>query len=114
VANLYNEEHLRLASAKIVAAALSILSGELGIVAGARQLAELRFEIGAANDPDFIFFLGVDSETDDLPLGDVRSHWNPDALKSKDAELAAYESVVREKAFAICRNLIQKYEANVT
>jgi len=107
---IYNEEHRRLASMKIVAAAQSILSGELGIVAGARQLARLRFDVGAEHDADFIFFVGVDSETDHLPVGAVRSHWSSNALKMKDEELLAYEASVRERAFEVCRSLIRKYE----
>ena len=71
MATIYNEEHRRLASAKIVATAQRILSGELGIVAGALQLSGLRFDVGAEHDADFIFFVGVDSETDHLPVGDA-------------------------------------------
>ena len=87
MATIYNEEHRRQASARIVTIAQRILSGESGIVAGARQLARLRFDVGAEHDSDFIFFVAVDSESDDLPLGEVRSHWNADVLKEKDAEL---------------------------
>ena len=105
----YNEEHRRLASAKIVAVAQSILSGELGIVAGSRQLAALRSDVGADRDSDFLFFVAVDSETDHLPLGDARSHWNPDALKVKDEELRNFEASARNSALEICRSLIQKY-----
>lgn len=109
MAPIYNEEQRRLASAQIVATAKGILSGEVGIVAGARQLASLRFDVGAEHDSDFIFFAGVDSQTDHLPVGEVRSHWSAKALRSKDAELGAYEASVREKAFQVCRSLIQQY-----
>ncbi len=70
-ASIYNKEHRRFTSAKIVAAARSILSGELSVVAGARQLATWRFDVGAEHDSDFTFFVGVDSETDHLPVGDA-------------------------------------------
>src|SRR6266700_1283679 len=110
MATIYNEEHRRLASAKIVATAQHILSGQLGIVAGARQLSGLRFDVGAEHDSDFIFFVGVDSETDNLPVGNVRSRWSSDALKTKDEELQVYQASVRERAFEVCRSLIQKYE----
>jgi hypothetical protein len=105
-----NTTKLQSARAGVVTAARSILSGELGVVAGARQLASLRFDVGAEHDPDFIFFVGVDSETDHLPLGNVRSHWKPDVLSAKDAVLTAYEAKVHERAFEVCRSLIQKYE----
>lgn len=106
---IYNEENRKFASEKIVATAQRILAGELGIVAGARQLSGLRFDVRAEHDPDLIFFVGVDSETDHLPVGEVRLRWNRDALKVKDRELQAYEASVRDRAFEVCRNLIQRY-----
>jgi len=112
MATIYNEEHRRLASAKIVATAQRILSGELGIVAGARQLSGLRFDVGAEHDSDFIFFVGVDSETDHLPVGDTRSHWSSDVLKAKDEALQSFEASVRERALEACRSLIQKHETH--
>jgi hypothetical protein len=107
---IYNEEHLRSVSRKIVAAAQGILSGKLGVIAGARQLCGLGHQVGADRDPDFIIFIGIDSESDDLPIGEARQHWNPEALRAKDAELANYEARVRERAFEACRSLIQKYD----
>jgi hypothetical protein len=107
---IYNEEHRQFLSRMIVAAAQSILSGELGVVAGARQLCGLGHQVGAGHDPDFIVFIGIDSESDHLPIGEVRQRWNPDALLAKDAGLADYETRVRERAFAACRSLIEKYD----
>jgi len=106
---MHNEEHRRWAAAKVVTATQSILSGGLGIVAGSRELAGLRFDVGAEHDPDFIFFVGVDSETDHLPVGDVRSRWSADAVRGKDEELRAFEASVRDKAYRACQSLIQKY-----
>jgi len=110
ISQTHNDEHEQYLRAKVVAVARSILAGEVGIVAGARQFGRVTHRVGVGSDPDFIFFIGVDSETDHLPLGDVRQHWNPDALLAKDAELADYETRVRERAFAACRSLIEKYD----
>jgi hypothetical protein len=110
----YNEEHRLFVAAKIVATARSILSGELSIIARARKLAGWRFDVGAEKDPDFIFFVGVNSETDHLPIGEERSHWNPDALKQKYAELKILEASMRQSVFEVCRSLIQKYEPQKT
>jgi len=109
---LHNEEHRQWASAKIVALAKSILSGEVGVVAGARHLSAWRFDVDAEHDPDFVFFVGLDSETDHLPVGEMRSHWNSEALRAKDEELGRFEASTRERAFQVCRSLIQKYEAH--
>jgi Elongation factor Tu C-terminal domain len=107
---IHNEEHEQFLRGKVVAVARSILAGEVGIVAGARQFVRATHRVGVGSDQDFRFFIGVDSETDHLPLGEVRQRWNPDALLAKDAELADYEARVRERAFAACRSLIQKYD----
>ncbi|MGA9776787.1 MAG: hypothetical protein WBS33_00790 [Verrucomicrobiia bacterium] len=107
---IYNEEHRQFLSRKVVAAAQSILSGELGIIAGARQLCGLGHKIGAERDPDFTFFVAIESESDHLPVGEVRQHWNPEALRAKDAEIASFEAFYREQAFEICRRLIERYD----
>jgi len=107
---IYNEEHQQFVSRKIVAIARSILSGELGIIAGARQLCGLGHQVGADRDPDFAFFIALDSESDHLPIGEARKRWNPEALREKDAEVITFEASYRERAFEICRKLIQKYD----
>src|SRR5436190_21390879 len=107
----YNEEHKRLVGSNVAALAKRILAAEVGIAEGAGEFATWRFDVGAEADPDFVFFVGVNSQTDHLPIGPARRHWNPDILKAKDAELARYEANVREQAFEICRRLIQKYAA---
>lgn len=106
---IYNEEHLQWLSSKIIEIARRILSGEVDIVGGARDLARVSHQLGADHDPDFVFFIGLDSETDHLPIGDVRQHWNPEVLRAKDAELAAHEAKVRERTFEVCQRLIEKY-----
>jgi hypothetical protein len=95
---------------EMIRVARRILDGTVGIVAGARQLTRLRFPSRTENDSDILVFIGIDSESDHLPIGDVRQHWNPDALLVKDAELTDYEARVRERAFEACRNLIEKYD----
>lgn len=94
----------------IVLTARRILDGSTGIVAGARELTRLRFPSRAETDKDILVFVGIDSESDHLPLGEVRQHWNTDALKTKDDELQCYEARVRDRAFAACQNLIAKYD----
>jgi hypothetical protein len=110
---IYNEAHRQWASSKIVALAQGVLAGEFGIVAASRQLAAWRFDVGAERDRDFAFFIAVDSETDHLPVDEVRQHWSPDALRAKDDELRNFEASVRDEAFRVCRSLIQRYETHL-
>jgi hypothetical protein len=97
---------------KIVELARGIISGEVGLIAGSRQLWRLGLDVAPKRDPDFTFFLAIDSESDHLPIGEVRQHWNPDALREKDTEIAKIEALRREKAVEICRRLIQRCESN--
>lgn len=94
---------------QIVNVARRILNGSTGIVAGARELSRLRHPSHEKTDEDILVFVGIDSETDDLPLGDARRYWNAEALKKTDAELTEYEARVREQALQACRNLISRY-----
>jgi hypothetical protein len=92
-----------------VTAAEAILSRELGIIEGARKLSSLRFEVRAEHDEDFILFVGIDSETDHLPVGKTEAHWNPAVLKGKKMEIEKFEGAIRGRAFQACRNLVSKY-----
>ena len=107
---VYNEDHRQFISRKIVEIARGIISGELQLIAGSRKLWRLGSEIEAERDADFTFFCALDSETDHLPIGEVRERWNPDALREQDSEIMKIESFYRERALETCRRLIQKYE----
>ena len=89
--------------------ARGILSGAVGFIEGARFIAKLGHALGFERDPDMAFLLGVDSETDHLPVGEVRRHWAADALRSKDLELRECELLFREQTFQSCLTLIQRY-----
>ena len=95
---------------EMVRVAHGILGGSIGIVAGARQITRLRFRSTAENDSDILVFVGIDSETDDSPLGDVRRHWNAEILKTKDEELQRYEARVKERAIRACESFIARYD----
>jgi len=61
-------------------------------------------------DEDYSIFLGIESETDHLPVGDVRRHWSPEALSQKDIEIQEVETFFRERALKAARALITRYE----
>lgn len=94
---------------QMVRIARGIVNGAIGIVSGSRELARMRFGSTTEHDRDVLVFVGIDSETDHFPLGDVRRHWNAEALKAKDAELRDYEARVKERAFQACERFIARY-----
>jgi|SRR5580704_16844471 hypothetical protein len=109
------DEQLRNEGMKeVVETAKGVLQGKIGIIEGSRILSRLRFKICEGGfDPDFYGFIGIDSATDHLPIGRVREHWAEDALVRKDKEIKEAEDSYREKAFADCRKLIQRFGGTV-
>lgn len=104
-----NQTEVSRARREVVLVAQRMLSGHCGIVEGARQLSGLAHRLAAEHDPNFTFFIGVDSETDHLPIGDVRQRWAADALRKKDEELRSLEGFFRADALHACQNLILKF-----
>jgi hypothetical protein len=94
---------------EVVDVSRSILDGKLALTEGARLLAELRSRVRAEEDKDFLVFMGIDSQTDHFPLGEVRARWDPAALARYDAERHSAESDFRQSAEEACRNLVRKY-----
>jgi Protein of unknown function (DUF2489) len=95
---------------KVASIAQAMLCGNVGIIEGSRQLAALRFRTGVDEfDPDFLDFVGIDSETDDLPVDDSRRYWAPDTLAKKDEEIAAVENLYRKPALDACSRLVARF-----
>ncbi|WP_143151683.1 hypothetical protein [Burkholderia ubonensis] len=66
---------------QVVSTAQAMLDGQLSFLIGSRRLASLRHEANAAaDDTDFLVFVAIDSETDALPLGAPREHWDQSVL----------------------------------
>lgn len=61
------------------------------------------------DDADLRTFVAIESETDSLPVGEVRKLWAPDALERKDVEInragKLYQAVAREAA----TRLVQRF-----
>ena len=96
---------------KVAQIAQGILDGRISIIAGARQISGFcGGHIGLdERDPDLNTFVGIDSETDDLPVGDVRQYWASDALAQKDVEIARCEAMYRELAFEAASHLVARF-----
>ena len=100
---------------KVAQIARDILDGRIGIIEGAREIrrfcgGHLGFD---ERDPDLNTFVAIASETDDLPIGDVRQHWAPAALAQKDAEITRCEAIYREAAFKAASHLIARFTRDV-
>ena len=101
---------------KIVAICEAILNEEIGVIAGSRILNKLEMELHHCEvvqfdrDEDFTPFIGIDSETDHLPVDRERANWSAEALGRKDKQIAESEAFYKDSAFAACRNLIARFD----
>jgi hypothetical protein len=100
---------------KIIAICEAILNEEIGVINGSRILDRLEFELieygpGFFNrDEDFLPFVGINSETDHLPVDRERANWSEEALERKDKEIAAAEAAYKEWAFQACKKLVERF-----
>jgi hypothetical protein len=92
----------------IVQAAKDILSGIVSPVEGARSIAECRFKARLEDDPDILPFVGIASETEALPLGRERAHWQADALADLQDQIDKAQAWALTVATAHCQSLLMR------
>ena len=105
-----HEEYVYGQQQRVVQVAEQILNQEIGLIEGARLLSRLRGEVTESQfDPDFTLFVGIDSETDALPVGDERQLWADSVLLEKDKEIKRLEDFYRDNVVAACKVLISRF-----
>jgi hypothetical protein len=110
-ANQYNLEEVQSVWAEAVKVAENILSGEVGIIEGARKLTAISYRLDSAEtETDFLVFMATASETDYLPVGKERELWVKSALQEKDVEIMQAENYHKENILSACRVLIEKWK----
>lgn len=105
-----NEALWRKHCRKIHARALDLLEGRLGVIETARVMLPLAYWTKVQNDPEFLLFRAIASETDDLPVGNVRAHWAADSLEREDVRIEAAEKLWREQALSAAEKLVKRYQ----
>jgi hypothetical protein len=93
----------------IVETARAMLAGRITFIEGARRISTLRFKADLEWDPDVLPFVAIDSETDALPVGDVQSHWNSEALAKLQPEVASAETWARDMGWPHCGALVRRF-----
>lgn len=86
----------------------AILNGTIGIIEGSHHLSALRTKAELALNDDFELFDVISSESDTLPVGDTRQHWNKEALEEKDWEIKEYEAKMKSQVVQACQNILDK------
>jgi len=49
----------------------------------------------------------IDSDTDDIPVGEVRKKWNKEALEKIDIELNDYMKEIKPDVIKICKKILK-------
>lgn len=98
---------------QVLAVARGILSKHIGAIEGSIYLSSLAQNLEPRWSDKMDTFVTVASETDHLPLGSLRQHWEPDALARKDYEVANYETRIREHVLDTCRELAQELRTDL-
>jgi hypothetical protein len=94
----------------ILEAAQGMLTGTLSYIEGARKIKQAWFSSRLdESDPDFLSFVGIDGETDALPFGEMRAHWQAAALKALQPEIDRMEDWARNLGEPHCRSLVDRF-----
>jgi hypothetical protein len=106
-----DKKYIRLTKVKTIETAKAILEEKVGVIEGARLMQGLLWQAeDSEEDGDLLVFIGIDSETDDLPVGEERQHWSEEALKEKDIEIRRCEKLYREAAREACARIIERWK----
>jgi hypothetical protein len=107
----WNETEILAARRTILKAAQDMLIGRLSYVEGARKIVAA----GTAarldeRDTDLLLpFVGIVSETNALPFGKERTHWQAGALDALQSEINQKEEWARGFGEPHCRSLVERF-----
>lgn len=108
----WNETEILAARRKIIKAAQDMLVGNISYLEGACKIVAAgptaRIDEWGI---DLLPFVGIISETDALPFGEARKHWQAAALKALQPEIDRKEAWARSFGEGHCKNLIERFSA---
>jgi hypothetical protein len=89
-----------------------VLAGKIGIIAGCISLSSLAHDMVPdwGEDPDFVLFGAIASESDHLPFGEVRTRWSTLALDRADREIADITQLYEVEVRAACEHVLSRFQ----
>jgi hypothetical protein len=113
--HMSHEEYLENERLKLTEILAKVIDGKYSILLAARQIVQLFHEIDFdENDKDLLVFIGIDSESDNLPIGPEKTYWSEDALRNKEKEIEKTEKWALDVGIEACKNLLQKLAKETT
>lgn len=87
--------------------AKAALEGQISILEAVRKLFPLAHTDAVCDEADRGLIIGIYSETDHLPVGEVRRLWAPEALREKDIEIASVEAWWKATFLEACKRIAE-------
>lgn len=97
----------------LVCTAKKIILAEEDLLQGIRKVCKIASDMDAEEKPIFSIFIGIDSETDHYPIGEVRQRCSKEYLERADRELKEYLEEVKEPLFKACEEIIDYYQQDI-
>jgi hypothetical protein len=99
------QEHQAENERALLAGAKAFLDGEVGVIETVRTLSRLR-DVRPDLRDSVTTFVGVDSETDAFPLGEVRNLWKPESIAKLDPEITKAADYYRARVRTACKRIV--------
>lgn len=107
-----HEQYVASVRGRVAAIAHSMIKGDVEFLEGAIELASLHHEAEVdENDPDFMAFVLIASETDSLPIGASRALWSKEALTKHQPKIDAATIWAQNVGMAACQSLVGRFNA---
>lgn len=102
-----NDGYIAQTRQRIAATAECMLSGQCSYIDGARRISDMLdgARLDRLGEP-FVAFVVITSETDAVPIGELRDRWHADARIKLEPEWADAEQYAREVGEPACRNAL--------
>jgi Protein of unknown function (DUF2489) len=85
--------------------AQAALDGQTTVLEAVRALVSLAHTDAVADVEDRTLIIAIESETDHLPVGEVRKLWAPSALDVMDKEIALCEELYKRQFLEACKRI---------
>ena len=95
---------------RLITALNELLSERRNVIEICRELVSMREHFPDADDPDLLMIVGIESETDNFPLGKQRAHWSPEVLAKKNDEIDKYVAEIIRPLREACARLRDRIE----
>jgi len=90
--------------------AREILDGSTPVLLGCRRICGPIHRLGIDREKPFVTFIGVESETDHLPIDPgERKLWDAQVLVEKDKEIASATEWAKDMVLAASRAVVQRF-----